>query len=237
MEAPSADKPKKRARAKNWEWDDSIMLVELVDKHGKAWGKILGIMHNEQHRIPDIQDPQVLRRHYNSLKDKLGKPYVPTKPKFTRKGMNQAQIKAKDAELATQERQKQQQWEAAAKTIKRIEDGEIVRTTDNAESEKEIRDKMKEKAEERKAVRDERLKNHADIANEERAWRSSITNAFGLLGGLLEQSIIHERLLIVALTGQEPPPFERKRGRDDEEKEEKEEKETEQEPKKQKKDK
>lgn len=147
-------------RGKNITWPESFALLQLMTKEGKNWGKLLELLHG-QHLFTHIpkEEKDKLRIHYNSLKGKkstLWKAY--TTPKFTpTPGSTPAQQQAQLQQHSSKHGAAAKERELARKWVKQIEDREVLVTSDQQKTEEEIRKEMKEKGEERRQIREERL--------------------------------------------------------------------------------
>ncbi len=126
---------KKRRSA--WEWEDSYQLLQLLDKHGKNWEKILEIFQNEQHRLTDIAKEDAakkLRKHYYTLSGKnstVFRPYVapPWKPPHNRQRYTNEQLQQQQVQHIEFHAEMAQQRKYAQKIISKIEDREILHNT------------------------------------------------------------------------------------------------------------
>ena len=127
---------------------------------GKNWGKLLEKLHQLHkftHYAHDEKDK--LRTHYNTLKDKkssIWKPY--STPKFVRsKGGSRDQVAQAEQQHALKHQTAAQERELMRGWIKIVEDREILHTSNQVMTEAEITKSMKEKGDERRLIRDERL--------------------------------------------------------------------------------
>jgi len=227
-EAPNTDNgERKRKRGKNWEWDDSYQLLLLARQHGKNWDKILLIMHNEQHRIPQISDPDKLRSHFNTLngKDGVRKPYTAPKLRIVgKKQMTPEEIKKKEAEFAAEQEKIRlvllafqqiqpnltipkysREREHAVTLLEEIEVREQLLHADAKASEEEIRSRMEERAAERRKVREERLAKVEEAAELDREYKRLMCSALRDVIAMLKESARREEELIAAIHAPPPP--------------------------------
>lgn len=190
-------------RMKNWDFDDSLSLIRLVDKHGKNWDKILNIMHSEQHRITHITDHNKVRVHFNGLNDKKKhamwkefkpKPFTMTKKK--RGEIGAEEFKRREANYALRMQRLRTDYEEAVLLLKTINERESCKTTSEKESEDKIREEMKQKGEEKRAIRNERINTLQKHVDEEASARSEITDAIKEIKASLKRSRANERKLI-----------------------------------------
>lgn len=168
-------------------------MLKLVRVEGKSWGKILQQLH-AQHRATHIAEADKLRVHYNNYtgkKSPLLQPY--RQPKFTlpsheRKRLSSHQIKRKEAEFAAEHQRIREEREEAARWVREIEERELLKNSVDVKNEQEVRERLKCKSEERRAVRDHRLEIAEADAKEEAAFRSTTTEAMKKFSHFVDQA-------------------------------------------------
>ena len=174
----------KKPRSKNWTWGDSYRMLQIMKKEGKNWEKVLQLLHNE-HRATHIRisdATEKLRAHYNnynSVKSPFRKPYQA--PKLER-------IKEKEAEFALKQEQRRREHDKAKAWVKKIDAKELCQDSAVRQTEEEIRQKMKEKSEERRAVREQRVELAQQEAESEMQFRKTLATTTEKLGDYLEKA-------------------------------------------------
>lgn len=186
-----------KERARNWSWDDSYEMLRIAAKEGKNWAKVLEILHS-RHCCTDITDHSKLRVRYNTLNGKqstLRKPWAP--PKFTApKNLAPDQKRKKEEEHAAKWESVRHERETALALIEQIEAREELATSAETPEEDQVRQKMKEKADERRSVRNERFKVYEKDAQEEKDYRSGIVSTLKDLFELYRESVKQEREIL-----------------------------------------
>lgn len=172
-------------------------MLRIAAKEGKNWAKVLQILHS-RHCCTDITDHSKLRVRYNTLNGKqstLRKPWSP--PKFSApKNCSPVEKRMKEQEHAAKWESVRRERETALAMIAEIEAREELATTTEAPEEDEVRAKMREKADERRSVRNERFKAYEKDAQEEKDFRNGIVSTLKDLFGLYRESVQQEREIL-----------------------------------------
>ena len=113
------------------------------------------------------------------MKSPFRKPYQA--PKLER-------IKEKEAEFALKQEQHRQEHDKAKAWVKKIDAKELCQDSAVRQTEEEIRQKMKEKSEERRAVREQRVELAQQEAESEMQFRKTLATTTEKLGDYLEKA-------------------------------------------------
>lgn len=195
------DDEESQKRGSKWERDDTYYLVSLVAKEGKNWSKILQCAH-DAHRLTHITEPSKLRTHYTTSTGKSGclcKPYK--RPKFSpsKKGLTKDEIMKEETEFGLQQERLSNDHAAAIANVSVVNKREKKLASDGSKNEAELKAAMKEKAEERREVREDRLKLVTEEANAEKDHRTESRNLLKRIADQIEKESQMETLLCTYL--------------------------------------
>jgi len=169
-------------------------LLVLIEKHGKNWTKILGILHNEQHRVVDIKDPDKVRTRFNTINGKSSANC--SKPKNflsllreERSHLTKAEIHQKQVLHGALQEKLRKEHEHAQQLLRIINEREkLLASSKENVDETKIRQYMLEKSEERRKVQKERMQKYNDDAEEEREYRKSLKRSLDNINTFLEKT-------------------------------------------------
>lgn len=201
---PLASRPSvaKLQRVREFSWSDTYLLIELLEKHGKNWGKVLEVLHKCSHRYTDLKDKNQLRDYYTSLlgaRSIINLPFVaaPWEP-------SQEDVTPQQAERSKQQHEANQirlckEREAARIKIKAIEDREILLDSSSTTSEQELRRTNEARAKQRASVLQERRQEAAAQAKEDIDFRSCLVNSLQTIMAAIQRAEAHDAALLLML--------------------------------------
>lgn len=163
-------------RAKNWTWAESFELLRLMETHGRNWEKLLDVLH-AQHLCTGIMKPEKIRQRYNTLSNKKTSPVFKNldQKKFKPSAHASAESRRREEQEFTQAKiKKQKEQEEAKRILGVIEARETLLTTENTHNEKEIREYLQEKADQRRLDKDSLRAKALARAEEEQNFRSAL---------------------------------------------------------------
>jgi len=165
----------------SWNMDDTVSMLRLIQKHGKNWEYILLILQTQQHRLTEIKDPVKLKNHYASLtskKTKIREPYIIPQFKISsaeRKRVSNEEITRKEHEFAAHHAFQKALKEEATTILEIIENTEILDSSSNdVINEKELRNELKRKGEERKQARQQKVQKSMELAEKDLKIKSEL---------------------------------------------------------------
>lgn len=125
-----------------------------------------------------------LRKKYNSLKDKksgiISKPFK--HPKFipSSKKLSEEEVKKEEYEHALKFQKQEKEYDEVKEIIKSVEESEVLKNSDNKESEDQVKERLISLGAEREKIKKSRHDEAKKLAKEERDFKTAVKNT--LLG-------------------------------------------------------
>lgn len=189
-----------------WKLDDSLAVAEAVDQVGRGdWDRIMQMCH-QKHKCTKYTDKDKFRKHFSGLMDKkkssIWKPQAI--PRFKPpKGASKARITRLEVEHGAKYEKIGKMRDKLRTLVSKVIEREKQKSTEERIALDAAKKELREKGEERKKIKTERLEKFEEQAQKELEFRDNMMTSITDLKAILAQSLRMEQHFLEYLQHQQ----------------------------------